>query len=176
MNTPIRFLKPLLLAVLILAATAGVGVRAQSPALPAEAFGVSASAEGMIVDPAGEGMDMRRYSDCPVSYASGTVAVNIPLIGFKCGDLSMSLGLSYHTGGIKANQTAGYVGLGWALTGLGQITRQVVGYPDDAYGYTSDVRLMTDPADYDKQYLQGTLDGKIDSHRDIFTYNFPSGS
>ena len=42
MNTPIRFLKPLLLAVLILAATAGVGVRAQSPALPAEAFGVSA--------------------------------------------------------------------------------------------------------------------------------------
>ena len=176
MNTPIRLLRPLLLAALILAATAGVGVRAQSPTLPAEAFGVSASAEGMIVDPAGEGMDMRRYSDCPVSYASGTVAVNIPLIGFKCGDLSMSLGLSYHTGGIKANQTAGYVGLGWALTGLGQITRQVVGYPDDYHGSTSDVRLMTDPADYDKQYVQGILDGKIDSHRDIFTYNFPSGS
>lgn len=77
-----------------------------------------------ITEPSPEATAMRRYQDFPVSYATGTADISIPLLELPGGSIGVSLGLRYHTGGIKRNDISTGVGLGWSLTGLGQVSRQ----------------------------------------------------
>lgn len=55
-----------------------------------------------VVNPTAEASAMLRYRDCPVSYATGTADVTVPVLSWKEGDIDMSLSLSYHTGGSKS--------------------------------------------------------------------------
>lgn len=71
--------------------------------------------------------EMQKYIDVPVSYFTGTTNIIVPVHTVTSKTLSIPLTLSYHSGGIKAEDEAPYVGAGWSLSGVGSITRTVRG-------------------------------------------------
>ncbi|MCS3795085.1 RHS repeat domain-containing protein [Niastella sp. OAS944] len=139
---------------------------------------------------------LAKYGDIPVSYHTGTPAINIPLYNIKSGSLQMPVSLSYHASGLKVQEQASWVGAGWVLNAGGVITRSVMGAPDDKgilaaytkYGYYSEYGYysylysfgggacnnlecpdpaMTHPAD-DAGIAKGIKDGEPD----LYFYNF----
>lgn len=69
--------------------------------------------------------------DIDVTYATGQPNINIPIYEVRQGALVVPIGIAYHGGGIKVNETAGIVGLGWSLDAGASITRTVNGLPDE---------------------------------------------
>ncbi|MDE5608618.1 MAG: hypothetical protein K2I64_06770, partial [Muribaculaceae bacterium] len=127
-----------------------------------------------ITEPSPEATAMRRYQDYPVSYATGTADISIPLLELPGGATSVQLGLSYHTGGIRKTDISTGVGLGWTLTGLGSVSRQINGFPDEWHGDFGklDLRVFED----DLSYYCDILLGKKDTQYDIYSYSFPGYS
>lgn len=52
----------------------------------------------------------------PLNHYTGKANVNIPIFTINTGNISYPIGLSYDTGGIKVDQLASNVGLGWNLS------------------------------------------------------------
>ncbi|MGN6418173.1 MAG: hypothetical protein ACTHMC_11815 [Pseudobacter sp.] len=75
--------------------------------------------------------ELGKYIDYPVNTANGVADVNVSLYTIKSQKLEVPLSLSYHTSGIKVDQEASFVGLGWVLNGGGVVTRIVRGKRDD---------------------------------------------
>jgi hypothetical protein len=77
----------------------------------------------------------------PASYAqqnavnvdplTGSVNVGIPIHTVSSGSLSASVNLVYGGNGVKVKDVEGSAGIGWQVTGGGQITRELRGLPDD---------------------------------------------
>lgn len=65
---------------------------------------------------------LMKYGDIPVSEYTGTPNISIPIYTVKSGILSLPIELSYHGSGIKVNQEATWVGLGWDLNVGGTIS------------------------------------------------------
>lgn len=61
----------------------------------------------------------------PVSNYTGRANIDIPFYEIDLGGLKMPIGLSYNTGGIKVNDVASSVGLGWSLNAGGVISKTV---------------------------------------------------
>ena len=72
-----------------------------------------------------------KYGVYPVNYSNGLVPITIPLYQIKSGDLTQTIELSYHGGGIRVSEEATWVGLGWDLNFGGVITRTMNGFPDE---------------------------------------------
>ncbi len=71
-----------------------------------------------------------RYTETPVSYYNGTVGTDISIYEIRVGNYKLPISLSYHSGGIKVNEEATWVGLGWSLNAGGVISENVVGKRD----------------------------------------------
>ncbi len=69
-----------------------------------------------------------------VNMYTGVPTIALPLYTFKGRELSLPISLSYDASGIKVEQIATHVGLGWSLNYGGVISRQVNGHPDDYVG------------------------------------------
>ncbi|WP_127129892.1 DUF5977 domain-containing protein [Pseudoflavitalea rhizosphaerae] len=70
------------------------------------------------------------YTQIPVSKYTGQPSIQIPLYTIKTGSLSLPVTLSYHASGIKVQQEASWVGLGWSLNAGGVISRSIRGVED----------------------------------------------
>jgi hypothetical protein len=66
-----------------------------------------------------------------VDLLTGTAVVNIPLFKIGHGDVAVPATLAYQATGIKVEDSAQSVGLGWHLQLEASITRVVKGFPDD---------------------------------------------
>lgn len=80
-----------------------------------------------------------RYTDFPEIDQFGGIPIQIPIYSINFDDISHSIYLNYNTGGIKVNQEATWVGLGWNIVAGGSISRVVMDLPDDEvrdYNYT----------------------------------------
>ena len=62
---------------------------------------------------------------------TGTVNVNIPIYNYSVDGLNLGVSLSYNTLGIKLDEVASNVGLGWTLNTGGIITRETHGVEDE---------------------------------------------
>ncbi len=73
----------------------------------------------------------------PVSYSSGTPQISIPFFSVKSGNLEIPVSISYNASGIRVDESATWVGLGWNLSAGGQISRTIRGSADErsTYGY-----------------------------------------
>ncbi|WP_163396102.1 hypothetical protein [Flavobacterium limi] len=127
-----------------------------------------------------------QYGDIPVNLSLGIPQINIPITKFSDKDIDLDISLSYHASGIKVDEEASWVGLGWALNAGGVITREIRGLPD-GYAYTGNLQNRTSIPDcgncydavstenYCRQIKQNLRDGALnitDNGSDIFYYNF----
>ncbi len=67
----------------------------------------------------------QKYTDIPVSQYSGIPGISIPLYEINTDGVSVPINLAYHAGGIRVNQEASWVGLGWDLNIGGTITQEI---------------------------------------------------
>lgn len=72
-----------------------------------------------------------QYGDTPVSLYSGVPQISVPLHTLQGREFNLPITLTYDASGIKVEQLATWVGLGWNLNVGGRVTRVVNGLADD---------------------------------------------
>ena len=82
-----------------------------------------------------------RYGEYPVNHVYGLPNIGIPLLEYGSGSIKQKINLSYHAGGIKVKDKAGWVGLGWSLNAGGVITKSING-ADDLRGYFKNAKSI----------------------------------
>lgn len=132
-----------------------------------------------IFPPSPEASNLGVYAEIPVGYDTGVPNIDIPIWNISVGNsFNLPISLSYHASGIKTNQDASWVGLGWVLNAGGVITTTTVGQPDlplrvtDNPEFANDLsfppshQLIVDLLPDEGGYIEKDL------QPDIFHYNF----
>lgn len=83
-----------------------------------------------IIPPSPEAAALGRFGAFPVSYYTGIPQINIPIYELNVGDISLPITLDYHASGIRVDDIASQVGLGWSLNAGGCISVETKGQPD----------------------------------------------
>jgi YD repeat-containing protein len=119
-----------------------------------------------------------KFGEYPVSLSSGVPSISVPLFNYKGvnSGLSLAVSLDYHAGGVRVEETASNVGMGWALNAGGVISRTVRSLPDDApvYGYLANYPLPPPyfTAGSTNIALNNCLNNAVDYEQDEFNFNF----
>lgn len=72
----------------------------------------------------------QRFGNYPVDYSTGVPHISIPLYTIKVGDFELPISIDYHNSGIRVQDIATPVGLGWMLNAGGCINRTIMGEDD----------------------------------------------
>lgn len=68
-----------------------------------------------VVPPSPNATSLGKYVETHVSTATGIPGIGMPIYSVQEGDISVPISLSYHAGGIRVEEIASWVGLGWSL-------------------------------------------------------------
>ncbi|EDP71913.1 hypothetical protein FBALC1_12467 [Flavobacteriales bacterium ALC-1] len=145
-----------------------------------------------VVPPSPEAASLGKFTEVPVSHYTGLPNISIPIASYSVGGKSFPVGISYHARGVRVEEIASRVGIGWALNAGGQISRQTRHEPDDKspYGYLNQgnagsgnnlIKALADGTWFSSQtarnsYLnlsQSTKE-KVDRMPDVFSIQAPS--
>ena len=85
---------------------------------------------------------LMRHVQIPIDKSTGVTGIDIPITEIQAGTISLPIKLTYHASGIKVNDIASSVGLGWSLDAGGMITRQVIDKPDFWHGIPCSYRAQ----------------------------------
>jgi hypothetical protein len=85
-----------------------------------------------------------KYTELPVTDYTGIPDISVPLYTIKEDDINLPLALTYHAVGIRVNQEASWVGLGWDLA-FGSIV-QSINDVDDFYNLENGITLPSGSA------------------------------
>ena len=115
-----------------------------------------------------------KYVDIPVSLATGTPEISIPLYEVRGRELSLPISLSYHAGGFKVNELASWVGLGWSLNAGGMVGRTIRGMVDDGASYMKHFGNRSFPLSQEGDYnlLSYLSENTLDGQPDLYFFNF----
>lgn len=120
-----------------------------------------------------------KLTDRPVGSFTGTAPVSFPLMTVTSGPLSVNLSLDYSTSGIKVEEVASSIGLGFSFNdGGGRIVQRVNGLPDDKSGGLLDPMESVKPSNFNSsnsEHLWKAYIG-LDLEPDIFMYSFAGKS
>jgi YD repeat-containing protein len=72
-----------------------------------------------LLPPSPDAASLGKYGDHPVSLSTGLVDISIPLFEIGTKRIKLPISISYHSSGIKVDEIASSVGLGWALNAGG---------------------------------------------------------
>lgn len=148
---------------------------------------VQAQEAARVIPSSPEQAAINKFGDIPVGYSTGVPNISVPLytITTKNG-LKIPIQLSYHASGIKVDDVASNVGLGWALQAGYSISVSTNGLNDLKGGMADGSMTLIDPIDfdpnngttYDTDYVlaSGITDGIEDGQPDIYSYNMGSRS
>ncbi len=150
-------------------------------------FANSQPATEELFSPTPTASEFVKHINFPTNYYTGTPEISIPIWTLKSKTLSVPISLSYHASGIKVEQTAGWVGLGWTLIAGGQITREVRGKPDDKVqtGYINKIHEIYEDYisfkswfdDFECNVKKNVVENNpYDLEPDVYSYSFPGGS
>ncbi len=134
-----------------------------------------------------------KFGDIPVNKYNGTANISVPIYEIDHDGLKIPIALRYNTSGVRVEQEASWVGLGWSLSEGMTITREINGF-DDLYE-SSHLSANSDGWIYSKEYMTPTTAGAlteaelvelqnrlrngndaIDTEPDFFSVSLPSGS
>lgn len=128
-----------------------------------------------------EALSSSKYGDVSVSLYTGIPNIDVPIWILKGRAMQLPVGLNYYAGGIRVEEIASRVGIGWSLQAGGVITRTVKGLPDESpkgylsnYKWKGPIKEQTDPAFY--SFLRENIEGNNDSEPDVFYFNFAGHS
>jgi hypothetical protein len=85
-----------------------------------------------IIPPSPTAQTFMRYGEIPVDFSTGVPNIEIPIYTVEGRQLKVPISISYHASGIKVNDIASEVGLGWALNCGGLVSRTINGKRDEA--------------------------------------------
>ena len=132
-----------------------------------------------IVDflpPAPNAASIIKYGGISLNKNTGAPNISIPMYTVTNGKLSVPISLGYSSTGIRVDEIASRVGMGWTLNAGGVITRVIRGNPDDVtqrrIPYTTP---GYDWSTYNFMRLIGEMSDQYsgyDSEPDMFHYNF----
>lgn len=89
-----------------------------------------------LTPPSPESTSLVKFIETPVSHYAGLPTVSIPIYTINEKGVSIPVSVNYHARGIKVEEIASRVGIGWALNHGGLISRQIRGSADEStYGY-----------------------------------------
>lgn len=142
-----------------------------------------------VVPPTPNAMKMTDYYAQQPGLYTGTAKVNIPLYTIDFDGWNLPLSLSYNATGIRTNEEATEVGLGWALNATGIISRTIRGGDDlfrgtvvgKGIGFIHDGTPITLDMGFDRfterfppsgSYYDHVARAVPDTEPDIFNYNF----
>lgn len=129
-----------------------------------------------VIPPSPDAASLGKFGDIPISLYTGTPSISIPLMSLESSLLSTSLSLTYDAKGIKVNDFASRVGIGWSLQAGGVVTRTVMGNPDEAPGgfYNWGANIPSNLAEVNAgtDYLRYNFNGNYDSESDIYYFSF----
>ena len=78
----------------------------------------------------------QKFTDYPVSHATGTLDIQIPLYTLEARELSIPFALKYHSSGVRVQDPVGIVGRNWAFFPGFKISRTIMSKPDEIYPVT----------------------------------------
>ncbi|WP_454881513.1 hypothetical protein [Sphingobacterium detergens] len=136
---------------------------------------------------------LSKFIDIPVSHYTGVPDVNIPIHTVRLGKyLALPITLRYHMSGIKVDELASSVGLGWNLDAGGAIIHSIYGLNDGQQngwirsqtnvsqtGLLREDFYENETVNYDAPwYIFNTsvVNGHFDSQPDLFSYSIPGKS
>ncbi|WP_428142489.1 hypothetical protein [Chryseobacterium jejuense] len=122
-----------------------------------------------ILPPSPESAQLAKYIETPVAYTNGIPEISIPLFNLKDKDINIPVSLNYHAGGIKVEEIASEVGLGWSLNVGGQISRIMRDKPDD-FSQRGFIYNHLPVSNYDG--FTKIVGEKIDVEADTFIFSF----
>jgi hypothetical protein len=82
-----------------------------------------------ILPPSPTASDLGKYTLLGSGLNTGGASVNLPVYDYATPNLSLPVSLMYSSDGIKVDQTASRVGLGWTLNAGGAVSRTVLWEP-----------------------------------------------
>ena len=103
----------------------------------------------------------QKYMEHPISLYNGCPDVSINLFTLKDGEIELPITLRYNTSGIKVEEEASWVGLGWNLNMGGYVNRVVVGGFDER-----DQKL-----NQHKNIFYGESVGSVNTYGEIYVTN-----
>jgi hypothetical protein len=140
------------------------------------------------IPPSPNAASLGAFGNTPISLYTGKANVSIPFFTISQDNFSMPISLGYNGGGVKVEEIASHVGLGWTLNAGGVVTRTVFGKDDfGANGFqTTPYAIPTDlPTDQgslanftesQSQMLWDFAKQNHDSEPDVFYFNFAGHS
>ena len=135
-----------------------------------------------ITPPSTQAGALMRSVNVPVNFYTGVANINIPLYGIGLKSLQVPVQLCYQASGIKVNDAATWVGLGWRLSAGGRISRMVKGGGADEKGFckpsvsSSDGYIAQNLPQWTLKTTEQRLEDKFDSESDLFYFEFPGGT
>lgn len=110
----------------------------------------------------------------PADKYTGALNVQIPIFTMETNCSQIPIEINYNTSGVKVDDIASIVGLGWGLNAGGRISRSVKGEPDNSSQLKQSGDIYTWKNDTPKYYY----DNKWDTQPDICYFECPglSGS
>lgn len=137
------------------------------------------------LSPQAEGIE--KHANYSIDYSTGVPNISIPLYEIKVGNVTLPISINYHASGIKVQDMATPVGLGWTLNAGGAVNRQVRGNTDYITNNTLDLDYSSEAeVDYDmyhnsimSNYMWHRValkaDGDTESDRYTYSFNGKSG-
>ncbi|KRB59938.1 DUF5977 domain-containing protein [Flavobacterium sp. Root186] len=139
--------------------------------------------------PTPEVFSLFKFTDIPVSNTTGIPNISLPVYTIKLKDFEFPISLSYHSSGIRIEEIASNVGLGWTLNSGGMIYNQVNDLDDNEAGITfpgssgsipqnreldpviSGVEQQYNPTNPDYHTALMLTSPDVDTQPDIYYYN-----
>lgn len=133
-----------------------------------------------------EAAALGKFGDVPVSYNTGIPNISVPLYSLNSRSISVPISINYHAGGVKVNEIASSVGLGWSLEAGGMITHSPSGkrdnispnprgFPHTGNDYSielsGNIPIPTSELQ-DYMFAKSASKGEIDTDVDIFSGSF----
>ncbi len=136
----------------------------------------------MTVPPSPQMASLGIYGETPVNYSTGIASIGIPIHSVSVNGYIHQISLNYHGGGIKVNQVASNVGLGWSLTSSGVLAKNAnkiggdhVQLPTNYSTFDPSIStnsFTTSRNDIEYMWAHDGLNNCLDTEPDVINYNF----
>ncbi|MCT4644079.1 MAG: hypothetical protein N4A74_03765 [Carboxylicivirga sp.] len=127
-----------------------------------------------ITPPSPTAASLGEYGRIPVGLYTGTPNITIPVYDFKTDNLTIPVSLGYNSNGVKVDQIASWVGMGWSLNSGGVVTRIIRDETDENHTWFRPDILDINAAENNDFFLN-LMDYQVDQtdqQPDLFSFNF----